>query len=86
VSEPASGSAGKHGPPPKWKFAVVVLLGLYPLLIIVLPLLARVFGRPIDFGAAFLARTLLTVLIVVPLMVWGAIPLLSRLLHTWLHT
>jgi hypothetical protein len=34
------------GPPPKWKFAVIVLLGLYPLLVIIIPLMGRVFDTP----------------------------------------
>lgn len=79
------------GPPPKWKFAVIVVLGLYPILIFVIWLLGTMFGT-IYLGAAvphwpsFLVRTLVTVLIVVPIMVWGAIPLLSRLLGPWLRS
>ena len=81
---PADRSA-PAGPPPKWKFAVIVLLGLYPLLIIIIPLIGRISGAPISFGAEFLLRLLVTVLIVVPLMVWVAIPLLSKVLRSWLH-
>jgi uncharacterized protein len=76
--------------PPRWKFAVIVLLGLYPTLIVVISLMSRLFDTPylgltITDWPAFLVRTLVTVLIVVPIMVWGAIPLLSRVLRSWLH-
>jgi antibiotic biosynthesis monooxygenase (ABM) superfamily enzyme len=78
------------GPPPKWKFAVIVLLGLYPLLIIIIPLMGRVFdtpylGVPVTIGPELLTRTLVTVLIVVPLMVWVAIPLVTKLLRPWVQ-
>ena len=74
------------GVPPRWKFAVVILLGLYPLLILIIPLVGVVFGAPFTIGPTFLARTLVTVLIVVPLMVWVAVPLLMRLLGSWLRS
>ena len=83
--------AAEQAPPPKWKFAVIVVLGLYPILVLVIWLMGRVFGT-IYLGAAvpdwppFLVRTLVTVLIVVPIMVWGAIPLLSRLFGSWLRS
>ncbi len=85
-SEPA---AKPPGPPPKWKFAVMVLLGLYPLLVIIIPLMGKMFdspylGAPIGIGPEFLVRTAVTVVIVVPLMIWVAIPLLSKLLGPWL--
>ncbi len=82
---PTEQSTRPPAPPPRWKFAIIVLLGLYPLLIIMLPLMARLFDVPLVFGLAFLVRTLITVLVVVPLMVWGAIPLLSRVLRNWLE-
>jgi len=75
------------GPPPKWKFAVIVLLGLYPVLIIIIPVVGRVFYEvPFTITTEFLARTAITVLIAVPLMVWGAIPLLSRIFRSWLQS
>lgn len=88
---PTESATKPQGPPPKWKFAVIVLLGLYPLLILIIPLMGRIFdtpylGVPIPFGPEFLVRTLITVLIVVPLMIWLAIPLLSRLLRPWLRS
>jgi hypothetical protein len=87
-TEPASNqSAGKPpGPPPKWKFAVIVLLGLYPLLIIIIPLVGRaVYDLPFTITTQFMVRTLITVLIAVPLMVWVAIPMLSRVFRSWLQ-
>ena len=85
-SEPAEAPPRPPGPPPKWKFAVIVLLGLYPLLIITIPLVGRVFyDLPFIITTQFMVRTLITVLIAVPLMVWGAIPLLTRLFRSWLQ-
>ena len=70
---------------------MIVLLGLYPLLVIIIPLMGRVFdtpylGVPISIGPEFLVRTGVTMLIVVPLMVWGAIPLLTRAFRPWLQS
>ncbi len=78
------------GPPPKWKFAIVVLLAIYPLLLIVLPLMGRLFDSPylgvnIPIGPEFFVRTLATAVILVTLMVWVALPLLTRLFHPWLQ-
>lgn len=77
--------------PPKWKFAVIVVLGLYPILILVIWLMGQIFGTAylgvaVPHWPSFLVRTLVTVLIVVPIMVWGALPLLSRLLGPWLRS
>lgn len=85
-SASAEPGARPSGPPPKWKFAVIVLLGLYPLLIIIIPLVGRVgYDVPFTITSQFLVRTAITVLIAVPLMVWGAIPLLTRVFRSWLQ-
>ena len=88
MTEPAPSEPATRppGPPPKWKFAVIVLLGLYPLLILIIPLVGTMFGTPFTISSTFLARTLVTVLIAVPLMVWVAIPLLTRVFQGWLRS
>jgi antibiotic biosynthesis monooxygenase (ABM) superfamily enzyme len=78
------------GPPPKWKFAIVVLLAIYPLLLIVLPLMGRLFDSPylgvnVPIGPEFFVRTFATAVILVTLMVWVALPLLTRLFRPWLQ-
>ena len=88
---PTEPTTQQPGFPPRWKFAIVILLGLYPLLIIVLPVMGRIFdtpylGVPITVGPEFLIRTLVTVLIVVPLMIWVAVPLLMRVFRGWLQS
>lgn len=80
-----------QGQPPRWKFAAIVVLGLYPILIFVIWLMGQIFGSlylgvGIPHWPSFLVRTLVTVLIVVPIMVWGAIPLLQRVLGRWLRS
>ena len=86
MTEPATSKpSAPPGPPPKWKFAVIVLLGLYPLLIVIIPFMGWLFGSPFTITGQFLVRTLATVLVVVPLMVWIAIPLLSKLFRGWLQ-
>lgn len=85
-SAPVDPKVKPPGPPPKWKFAVIVVLGLYPLLIIIIPLVGRVvYDVPFTITTQFLVRTAITVVIAVPLMVWGAIPLLSRIFRSWLQ-
>lgn len=78
-------------PPPRWKFAVIVLMAIYPLLLIVLPTLGAVFGDvpylavPIEIGADFFVRTFVTAAILVNLMIWVALPILTRIFRFWLH-
>ena len=88
-AEPTSAPPSTPGPPPKWKFAIVVLLAIYPLLLIVLPLMGRIFdspylGVPIAIGPEFFVRTFVTAVVLVSLMVWVAIPALSKLFGPWL--
>ena len=88
-AEPKSAPAGTPGPPPKWKFAIIVLIAIYPLLLIVLPLMGRIFdspylGVPIAIGPEFFVRTFVTAVVLVSLMVWVAIPALSKLFGPWL--
>lgn len=83
-------SPGPPGPPPKWKFAIVALLAIYPLLLIVIPVMGRVFDTPylgvhISISPEFFVRTFVTAVILVSLMVWVALPLLTRLFRPWLN-
>lgn len=78
-------------PPPKYKMAVLILLGLYPLLLIVIPTLGWLLGdstylaAPVTLSLEFFTRTLTSVLVVVPLMIWFAMPRLTKLLRPWLY-
>ena len=77
--------------PPKYKMAAIVLTALYPILIAVLPLLGLVAsGEPflaasVTVGPEFAVSTLVSALIVVPLMTWVAMPLLTILARRWLY-
>ena len=67
-------------------------MAIYPLLLIVLPMMGVIFrdipylGVPITIGPEFFVRTLVTALILVSLMVWVAIPILSRIFRSWLQS
>ena len=65
--------------PPKWKFAVMVWLAIYPAITFLQFLIGDVLVRlPIPL------RTLTLTVILVPLMVFVLLPLLRRLLGSWL--
>jgi antibiotic biosynthesis monooxygenase (ABM) superfamily enzyme len=65
--------------PPKWKFAVMVWLAIYPAITVLQFLIGDVLVRlPIPL------RTLTLTGILVPLMVFVLLPLLRRLLGSWL--
>lgn len=66
--------------PPRWKFAVVVWLAIYPLV----TLFFGLFGPEIMAINPLPLRTLLITLVLVPLMVFVLIPLLQRWLGPWL--
>ncbi len=77
-------------PPPKWKMALLIILAIYPLLLIVLPLMGTVFetpylGVPITIGSEFVVRTFGSAAILVTLMTWVAMPLLTKLFRGWLY-
>jgi len=77
-------------PPPKWKMALLIVLAIYPLLLIVVPLMGTLFtdvpylGVPISIGPEFFMRTLVTAMILVTLMTWVAMPFLTRIFRPWL--
>ncbi len=77
-------------PPPKWKMALLIILAIYPLLLVVLPLMGTVFdvpylGVPITIGSEFVVRTFVTAVILVTLMTWVAMPFLTKLFRGWLY-
>lgn len=65
--------------PPKWKFALMVWLAIYPAITLMQWLIGDVLVQlPIPI------RTLVITGILVPLMVFVLLPLLRRLLGSWL--
>jgi antibiotic biosynthesis monooxygenase (ABM) superfamily enzyme len=65
--------------PPKWKFSVMVWLAIYPAITVLQFLIGDVLVRlPLPL------RTLILTGILVPLMVFVLLPLLRRLLGSWL--
>lgn len=67
-------------PLPKWKMAVVTVLGVYPTSL----LLGETVGRWTR-NWPLLLSVLVFAAVMVALLTWVVMPLLSRLLHTWLH-
>jgi antibiotic biosynthesis monooxygenase (ABM) superfamily enzyme len=66
--------------PPKWKFAIMVWLAIYPTITLVSFLIGDIIKSwPLPF------KTLLMTGILVPLMVFVLLPLLRKLLGDWLH-
>lgn len=65
--------------PPRWKTALVILLALYPASLLVNGLVSpHLAGWPLPL------RVLVPTAVIVPWMVWGGVPWLSRLLGGWL--
>lgn len=72
---------GRSAGLPKWKTALITVLGLYPLILWVFPQLASISN---ELGLTMWLGKLITVLLAVPLMTWVIVPLLMRLLGRWL--
>lgn len=66
--------------PPRYKTAILVLLGLYPLVLLLNPVLRPLIG---DWPTA--PRTLVSLVISIALMVWVVMPRLTRLFFGWLY-
>jgi len=65
---------------PKWKFAIMVWLAIYPTITLVSFLIGDIIKSwPLPF------KTLLMTGILVPLMVFVLLPLLRKFLGEWLH-
>lgn len=67
--------------PAKWKMAVLVWVAIYPTLTILFALFGDLFAQI----APMPLQTLVTTLLVVPLMVFLIMPFLQRLLTDWLN-
>ncbi len=68
----------KH--PPKWKFAIMVWIAIYPSITI----LQFIIGDSL-LSLAIPIRTLILTFILVPLMVFVLLPFLRKFLDKWLH-
>jgi len=67
-------------PPPRWKMAVATLLGVYPTSLF----LSLTVGETVHTWP-LLARSLIIAGCMVALLTWIVMPLVTRLLHGWLH-
>jgi hypothetical protein len=74
-------SPGQASPPPRHKMVLVTVLGIYPLLILLVPTL-----RSLLHGLPELVAALVSALVMVCLMTYAVMPLLTRLLAPWLFS
>ncbi len=66
--------------PPKWKFALMVWIAIYPSIMIVQLLIGnQIINLPLPL------RSLIMTGILVPLMVYVLLPLLRKVLQNWLN-
>lgn len=69
-----------HNPPPRWKMAMVTLLGVYPVsLLIGIVLSATLKKLPLAINQLVVSA------IIVSMLTWVVMPLITRLLHGWLN-
>ena len=66
--------------PPRYKTATLILLGLYPLV-----LLLNLVLSPVLVGLPSQLQVLVSLVVSVALMVWIVLPWLTRLFSGWLH-
>jgi antibiotic biosynthesis monooxygenase (ABM) superfamily enzyme len=66
--------------PPKYKSAVLVFLGLYPLVLVL-----NLLSGPLTGSWPAALRILVSLVVSVPLMVWVIMPQLTRLFFGWLY-
>jgi antibiotic biosynthesis monooxygenase (ABM) superfamily enzyme len=69
------------GPPPRWKMGLTTLLGVFPTSLF----LAVTVGKAVHTWP-LAARSLAIATAMVALLTWIVMPLLTRLLHGWLHS
>lgn len=68
-------------PLPKWKMALVTLLGVYPVsLVLGLSVAPRLGELPKPLSSLVIAA------LIVAALTWVVMPLLTRVLHSWLHS
>lgn len=72
-------------PPPRWKTGTVIAIALFPLSLLLNLLLIPFVPVPGIWGVDALIRVTITVAIIVPYMVYFAMPRLTKLLRNWLH-
>lgn len=68
-------------PPPRWKMALVTFLGVFP----VAMTLNLTLGPKIQDWHFLLRHAVFNACVVV-LLTWAIMPVLTRILHSWLHT
>lgn len=69
-----------HSPPPRWKMALVTLLGVYPVsLLIGVTLSSTLKKLPLPLNLLVVSA------IIVTMLTWVVMPLITRLLHGWLN-
>jgi len=69
-----------NNPPPRWKMAAATFLGVFPVAMV----LTLALGPTIQ-SWPFVLRNAVFNLCVVSLLTWVVMPLVTRLLHGWLH-
>jgi uncharacterized protein len=67
-------------PPPKWKTAVVSAIGIYPVISFLPGLI-----RPLTSSLPGWLATLVSIMIMMPLMTWVIMPQVTRLFRGWLY-
>jgi antibiotic biosynthesis monooxygenase (ABM) superfamily enzyme len=69
-----------HNPPPRWRMAVATFLGVFPVAMV----LNLTLG-PLIRSWPFIIRNAVFNACVVALLTWIVMPLVTRILHQWLH-
>ncbi|GAA3343288.1 antibiotic biosynthesis monooxygenase [Amorphoplanes nipponensis] len=71
---------GPPGPPPRWKQAVIIWLGFFPVSLLAAVTLGRLLA-----GQHVMVRTLVTTVCLTPLMTYLVLPRVTGALQWWLH-
>lgn len=72
-------------PPPRWKTGSVIAIALFPLSLLLNYLVMPFVPTTGAWGLDVLIRVTITVAIIVPYMVYFAMPRLTKMLRNWLH-
>jgi antibiotic biosynthesis monooxygenase (ABM) superfamily enzyme len=70
-----------NSPPPRWKMAVATFVGVFPVAMLLNLTLGPIFGR-----WPFIPRNAVFNVCVVALLTWLVMPIITRILHGWLHS
>ena len=68
-----------HAPPPRWKMAVATLLGVFPTSLVLGVAIA-------PFPLSMTVRSLVIATCMVALLTWVVMPMVTKILHPWLHS